>query len=253
MAEAYKSSRRATGRREVAAAAGHARRARASCGRRVARRCASCSTRACACSPSAASTPRASTTSSAPRARRTARSTCTSRTRKSCSARSPSECAQEMGALAGGLGRGRPATTTGAAELRRFLEHVLRDLRAASGRCCGRGWRATSRTARRAGSASSRSPTSPTALGARMREAGAHGDDGVGLRAHGAARAVRVLPRVAPARVRRRRDARHRHPHRAPRLLRRAARGVSAVGSLDGRVVGCGSVRRRLGGNRVER
>ena len=100
---------------------------------------------------------------------------------------------------------GRRPTPTGYAELRRSSGSSSRPT-AATGRSSGRGWRATSRTA------------TSSALGVqrvhrhRDRARPAHARGGrarrrrVDLRAHGAARTLRVLPRVAPPRVRHRRD-----------------------------------------------
>ena len=132
------------------------------------------------------------------------------------------ECGMEMSALAKTLGPVGP-DDDGYAELRAFLGRFF-----ATYRRYGpviHAWMEGHVEDRAVSALGVRSFTLiATALGRRMGEAEAVADDGDDLRVDGLARALRVFPRVAPPRVRRRRDARHRHAHRAPRLLRRPPR-----------------------------
>ena len=246
MAEAYKSPRRATGRRDVAAPPGTpaaARELRAQ-GRKTMRKLLDAGMRVFAERGF-----HAARVDDIVRAARTSHGTfyLYFANKEELLRALAIQCAQEMGALAGGLGE-VTADEAGAAELRRFLETFFSTY-ARFGPVL-RAWmegnvddRETSRLG----------VVAFTDIADRARRAHARGGRarrrGDGLRAHGAARALRVLPRVAPARVRLRRAARHGHARRAPRLLRRAARGLACRSGSAARR----SSARRSAGKRVER
>ena len=139
------------------------------------------------------------------------------------------ECAHEMGALADALGAGR-ARRGGlrrAAPLPRPFFTTYRALRAGHPRLDGRPRR---RPRGRARSACARSPTSRTALGRAHPRGRRRVDDAATVAA-----LMALLERFAYFLVSRRLEfdndatARHGHAHRAPRLLRRAARARNAA------------------------
>ncbi len=172
--------------------------------------------------------PPVSTTSSARLGRRTAPSTCILPTRRICSARWPSSARMEMDALAGGIGPITP-DRLGAEELRRFLAEFFTTYRRYGPVI--HAWMEGHVADREVTQLGVHAFTDiATVLGRRMREAGVPGDPASIPALMALLERSRVLPRLAPPRLRRRHAPRQRHQHRSQRLFRRSRTHVVTRG-----------------------